>query len=75
MAKLVSQQLAQLVGKAESYIKHSRHFIGLINHINLSEEDMLMSFDDESLISKVSITETVNIIEEKLSPEVAEMVL
>ena len=72
-AKHISKQLAEHVGNSDSFVRDSRHFVSLIKDLKLSEDDLLVSFDVESLFTKVPIPETIEVIRNILDPELAEL--
>lgn len=75
LAKFLSKQLGECVGRTESFVKDSRHFISLTKNLQLQETDMLVSFDVESLFTKMPIPDTVNIINDILNKDLAELCL
>lgn len=73
VSKYIAKRLGEHVGKTSSFIKDSKHFVGLVKSLRLTEGDMLVSFDVESLFTKVPIPETSAIIKDILDPKWAEI--
>ncbi|KAI5644679.1 hypothetical protein NE865_03331 [Phthorimaea operculella] len=66
LAKHVAGVLQNLVGQTSSYVKNSRHFIDIISDLRLEPDEMLVSFDVESLFTNVPIKECLKVIEGRL---------
>ena len=60
LAKELSRILSPLTGSTSSYIKNSNHFVEKIRNIKLDEKDLLVSFDVQSLFTKVPIDEALS---------------
>ncbi|GJQ86009.1 hypothetical protein Trydic_g14953 [Trypoxylus dichotomus] len=57
------------LSKTPSYILNSTHFVQIISEITLQPTDLLVSFDVTSLFTKVSIPDSLNIIEPLLEQD------
>ncbi|XP_063385614.1 uncharacterized protein LOC134671708 [Cydia fagiglandana] len=66
LAKHVTSVLQGLVGKTSSYVKDSRHFIDIVKGIRLEPDEIMVSFDVESLFTNVPLIECLDIIKKKL---------
>ncbi|GJQ76152.1 hypothetical protein Trydic_g1898 [Trypoxylus dichotomus] len=53
----------------KSFVKISEHFIKILQHHEITKEDLLVSFDVESLLTIVSVEETLEIIKQQLIPK------
>lgn len=58
--------LQTLVGKTTSFVKDSRHFVDIIKGIVMEPDDIMVSFDVESLFTNVPIKDSLEVIESKL---------
>ncbi|CAH2097401.1 unnamed protein product [Euphydryas editha] len=66
LAKHVASVLQPLVGKSPSFVKDSRHFVQIIKEITLEPNDIMVSFDVESLFTNVPIDECLDVVRDKL---------
>lgn len=66
MAAILNNRIKDLVGKTEHSIKNSTDFISKIKHLKLDQTDILVSFDVESLFTRVPVKQACQIIENKL---------
>ncbi|XP_076655132.1 uncharacterized protein LOC143360299 [Halictus rubicundus] len=66
LAKYLTNILKPLTGSTPSYIKNSSHFIHKIQTIQTQPEDLLVSFDVKSLFTNVPITDSIEIIKNKI---------
>ncbi|XP_047984696.1 uncharacterized protein LOC125225163 [Leguminivora glycinivorella] len=66
LAKHVAGVLQTLVGKTTSFVKDSRHFIDIVKTIKLEPEEIMVSFDVESLFTNVPLRECLGIVKTKL---------
>ncbi|XP_054290083.1 uncharacterized protein LOC129005267 [Macrosteles quadrilineatus] len=73
IAKFVSKHLSEFVGLTESFVKDSRHFIEIIKRVKLDDNDILVSFDVESLFTSIPVPETVDIIRTLLDDSLAQL--
>lgn len=62
LARFLSKPLQNLTGKNPSFIRNSLHFVEKLNTLKTSPNDILVSFDVESLFTNVLITKTLEII-------------
>ncbi len=69
LAKYLAKIISLLVGQTSSYVKNSAHFSEIINHRQIQQEEMMISFDVVSLFTKVPVPETLQIIKEKLTTD------
>lgn len=67
LAKHVASVLQPLVGKTFSFVKDSRHFIDILKGVKLEPEEIMVSFDVESLFTNVPLKECFEVIRGKLS--------
>ncbi|KAL0269178.1 UNVERIFIED_CONTAM: hypothetical protein PYX00_006990 [Menopon gallinae] len=63
LAKFLAKKLTPLTGQTKHHIKNSQHFVQAISEINLTDNDLLVSFDVESLFTNVPIYDTLNLLE------------
>ena len=66
LTKELNRILSPLVGKTDSYVKNSSHFVSSISHLNLEKNDLLVSFDVKSLFTRVPINDALTIIKDRL---------
>ena len=66
LAKELNRILSLLVGKMDSYVKNSSHFVRSISHLHLEENDLFVSFDVKSLFTRVPINDALTIIKDRL---------
>ncbi|GJQ66008.1 hypothetical protein Trydic_g4100 [Trypoxylus dichotomus] len=52
-----------------SFVKNSEHFIEILQRHEITKEDLLISFDVESLFTNVPVEETLDIIKQQLIPK------
>ncbi|XP_047990120.1 uncharacterized protein LOC125229344 [Leguminivora glycinivorella] len=62
LAKHVAKVLQQLVGRTESYVKDSRHFIEIVQDIRIEPDEVMVSFDVESLFTNVPVTDSIEVV-------------
>ena len=62
MARLLTDKLKPLVGKTQSFIKDSSHFVHTIRSTKIKESDFLVNFDIVSLYNKVLVKEAIAMI-------------
>ncbi|GJQ83926.1 hypothetical protein Trydic_g8666 [Trypoxylus dichotomus] len=74
LAKYVAKQLAQYCGNTKSFVKNSEHFIEILQH-KITNEDLLVSFDVESLFTNVPVEQTLEIVKQQLIPKGLQPVL
>lgn len=58
--------LKPLAGHTETHVTNTPHFVELTKNMNTTEDDILVSFDVESLFTNIPVKETLNIIENRL---------
>lgn len=61
--------LKPLVGNTTSNVTNTKHFVELTKNMKVTTNDILVSFDVESLFTNIPVKETLNIIEERLNNE------
>ena len=64
IAKYLSTLLEPHIGKTNTFIKDSTHFIEKLKEIHLEPEDRLVSFDVVSLFKKVPVNETLTYMDQ-----------
>ena len=74
LAKFLAKTLKPLVGHTFSFIKYSSHFINSIKYQKLEDNDILVSFDVVSLYTKVPIEDSIRVLREITSDEIAKLV-
>ena len=62
----IKSVMSPIVGKTNSYIRNSSHFVERISEIELQEVDRLVSFDVKSLFTMVPIDDSLRIIRDRL---------
>jgi hypothetical protein len=55
LAGFLHNILAPLIGNMFSFVRNSEHFIELIKNISFQKEDILVSFDVESLFTNIPV--------------------
>ena len=66
LAKFLSSILGPLIGKSNHHIVNSEDFIQSIKHLRVSRNEILVSFDVESLFSSVPVNESVKLTHDLL---------
>ncbi|XP_071052952.1 uncharacterized protein [Onthophagus taurus] len=69
LPKYLAKILSPFTGNTESYVRDSTHFVESVKRIKLDAEDMLVSFDVESLFTRVPVKDAVDGLRQKLIPE------
>ena len=69
LAKELARVLSPLTGQSPSYIKNSAHFVERIKTLKIDESDLLVSFDVQSLFTRVPIDEAMTRVAELLSKD------
>jgi hypothetical protein len=73
LARHVAQILQPEVELAPSYIRNSAHFVDVLKQTTLQPGDILVSFDIVSLFTKIPITDTLRVIEQKFGHNTAQL--
>ena len=71
LAKYVAKKLGPLVGHTESFIKDSTDFVRLISEEKIDPNDIMVRFDVVSLFTKITLNESIEVIQEVTDPETA----
>ncbi|CAK9810876.1 hypothetical protein ANTPLA_LOCUS6713 [Anthophora plagiata] len=66
LAKYLTKILKPLTGKTTSHIQNSTHFIQKIQNIRLEPNDILVSFDVQSLFTNIPIQDSINILKNRI---------
>ena len=66
LAKELNRILFPLVGRTDSFVNNSSHFVNIISQIHLEDNDLLVSFDVKSLFTRVPINDALIIIKDRL---------
>lgn len=61
--------LKPLSGHSDTHVINSKHFVGLTEDMNVTDNDRLVSFDVESLFTNIPVNETLHIIEKRLNSD------
>ena len=61
LVKELAHILSPLTGQTSSYIKNSAHFVEQIREETINERDQMVSFDVQSLFTKVPIDEAIEV--------------
>ncbi|XP_071054163.1 uncharacterized protein [Onthophagus taurus] len=69
LAKHLAKILSPFTGNTESYVRDSTHFVESVKGVKLDAGDMLVSFDVESLFTRVPVKDAVEGLRRKLIPE------
>ena len=65
LAKYLTGILSPFVGVCEHHIKNSSHFVGILEKLTLEKTDIMVSLDVVSLFTRVPLTDTFKLLEEK----------
>ncbi|XP_071053515.1 uncharacterized protein [Onthophagus taurus] len=65
----IAKILSPFTGNTESYVRDSTHFVESVKGVKLDAGDMLVSFDVESLFTRVPVKDAVEGLRRKLIPE------
>ena len=66
LAKELNRILSPLIGRTDSFVNNSSHFVNIISQIHLEDNDLLVSFDIKSLFTRVPINDALIIIKDRL---------
>ncbi|XP_050559861.1 uncharacterized protein LOC118265684 [Spodoptera frugiperda] len=66
LAKHVASILQPLVARSTSYVMDSRHFIDILQSIKLRPNDLMVSFDVESLFTNVPMADCMEVVKLRL---------
>jgi hypothetical protein len=69
LARYLTEVLNPLVGKTSSFVKDSKHLVGILEEVETDEADTMTSFDVESLFTNVPTDETLEILKDKLDKD------
>lgn len=78
LAQHLSKILSKLRGNTDTYVRDSYHFISQIKDLRLTDEELMVSFDVQSLFTNLPLYDCIEIVKKKLrdnnlSPEYAEL--
>lgn len=59
--------LKPLSGNTDSHVTNTKHFVEITKEMQITDTDMLVSFDVESLFTNIPVNETLTIIETRLN--------
>lgn len=63
--------LKPLSGNTDSHVINTKHFVEMTKNMQISDTDMLVSFDVESLFTNIPVNETLSIIETRLHNDIS----
>src|SRR5579859_3284631 len=66
LAKYLTEVLNPLVGNTSSFVKDSKHLVDILQEADTDANDIMASYDVESLFTNVPTEETLEILKEKL---------
>lgn len=66
LAKHVASVLQPLVGHTSSYVKDSRHFVDILQNVRVEVNEVMVSFDVESLFTNVPLVDCMEVIKVKI---------
>ncbi|XP_049868146.1 uncharacterized protein LOC126368293 [Pectinophora gossypiella] len=66
LAKHVARVLQNLVGHTSSFVRDSRQFVDFLSRMNVEKEEVMVSFDVESLFTNVPVQECLEVVKKKL---------
>ncbi|GJQ72112.1 hypothetical protein Trydic_g3208 [Trypoxylus dichotomus] len=69
LAKYVAKQLVQYSGNTKSFVKNSERFIEVLQQQEITKEDLLVSYDVESLFTNAQVKQILEIIKQQLIPK------
>ncbi|XP_071051394.1 uncharacterized protein [Onthophagus taurus] len=74
LAKYLAKILSPFTGNTESYVRDSTHFMESVKGMKLDAEDILVSFDVESLFTRVPVKDPADGLRQKPIPGLTEYV-
>ena len=66
LARFLTRIISPLIGKTDSYVKNSQHFVTTLAPVIIEPTDIMVSFDVESLFTSVPTMEVLPILRSKL---------
>ena len=69
LAQYLTKVLNPLAGKTPSFVKDSKHLVNILKEVQTEEQDIMVSFDVESLFTNVPTDETLEILKELLDKD------
>ena len=66
LARFLTRIISPLIGKTDSYVKNSQHFVTTLAPVIIDPTDIMVSFDVESLFTSVPTMEVLPILRSKL---------
>ena len=69
IAKHIASTLAPMVGNTESHVKDSTNFVQFTRSLNLTDDEIMVSFDVKSLFTSVPIDVACDMVKQRLDDE------
>ena len=66
LAKFVTSIISPLMGNNSSHVRNSKHFMEMINSETVAENEVMVSFDVQSLFTNVPIRHALEVIHQRL---------